>query len=102
MLAQLLVHAVWAGAVATALAYGLALRRQEFLIPARWSFRLVAAGVVLLFGVLLWRVLAHDFRFTYIWGHSSTQLPLHLLIASTYAGQEGSLLLWTFGSRSSE
>jgi cytochrome c-type biogenesis protein CcmF len=96
MLAQLLVHAVWAGAVATALAYGLALRRQEFLIPARWSFRLVAAGVVLLFGVLLWRVLAHDFRFTYIWGHSSTQLPLHLLIASTYAGQEGSLLLWTF------
>ncbi len=36
-----------------------------------------------------------NFQYTYVWNYSSTQLPLHLLISSFYAGQEGSFLLWS-------
>ncbi|MCS7176922.1 MAG: cytochrome c biogenesis protein CcsA [Candidatus Kapabacteria bacterium] len=95
MVPQFLVHLVWSVAVATALCYGLAYRRQEFLPPARWGYTLLASGVAVVWLVLLVSTLLHDFRYTYIWGHSSRQLPLELLISSTYAGQEGSLLLWT-------
>ncbi|NQW29510.1 MAG: cytochrome c biogenesis protein CcsA [Ignavibacteria bacterium] len=37
----------------------------------------------------------HRFEYTYVWSYSSTELPLHLLIACFYSGQEGSFLLWT-------
>lgn len=94
MIAQFLVHLVWAFAVATVIGYGLAHRHPEYLRPAQWSYRLTGAGVGVIWLVLLISILTHDFRYTYVWGHSSRQLPLHLLIASSYAGQEGSLLLW--------
>ncbi len=96
MVAQFLVHLVWALAVVTACAYGIGRQRREFLPPARAGFVLLSSGIGLLWGLLLWAVFTHDFRYTYVWGHSSRQLPLQLLLSSSYAGQEGSLMLWTF------
>ncbi|GBD07071.1 Cytochrome c-type biogenesis protein CcmF [bacterium HR21] len=96
MLGQFLVHGVWALAVGAAVTFALGRRRQEFLVPARVSFALLVAGIGVLWLLLLGAVLTHDFRYTYVWGHSSRQLPFHLLLSSSYAGQEGSLMLWVF------
>ncbi len=94
MIAQLTVHLVWALAVATVVGYVVSRRRSEYLGPARWAYTLTSAGVGVVWLVLLGSIFSHDFRYTYVWGHSSRYLPLHLLLASSYAGQEGSLLLW--------
>ncbi len=96
MVAQFLVHLVWALAVATSVGYVLARCRREYIVPARLGYTVVGIGVSVIWLVLLISTLLHEFRYTYVWSHSSRQLPLHLLIASSYAGQEGSLLLWSF------
>src|SRR5690349_7555393 len=45
---------------------------------------------------MLYLIITHQFQYTYVWNHSSTDLPLNLLIATFYAGQEGSFHLWAF------
>jgi cytochrome c-type biogenesis protein CcmF len=45
---------------------------------------------------LLYLIITHQFQYTYVWNHSSSDLPLNLLIATFYAGQEGSFHLWAF------
>src|SRR2546427_872335 len=45
-------------------------------------------------GVLLSALVRHDFSFTYVASHTSTQLPLGYSISAFWGGQEGSLLLW--------
>jgi cytochrome c-type biogenesis protein CcmF len=40
-------------------------------------------------------ILSHDFTYSYVWGHSSKELSTPLLVATFYAGQEGSFMLWT-------
>src|SRR5256712_7689529 len=44
--------------------------------------------------VLLSALVRHDFSFTYVASHTSTQLPLGYSISAFWGGQEGSLLLW--------
>ncbi len=39
-------------------------------------------------------ILNHDFRYSYVAGYSSRDLPIEYLISSFWAGQEGSFLLW--------
>ncbi len=45
---------------------------------------------------LLYLIISHQFQYTYVWSNSSTDLPVNLLIATFYAGQEGSFHLWAF------
>jgi cytochrome c-type biogenesis protein CcmF len=44
--------------------------------------------------VLLSALLRHDFSFTYVADHTSTELPTAYSISAFWGGQEGSLLLW--------
>jgi cytochrome c-type biogenesis protein CcmF len=44
--------------------------------------------------VLLSALLRHDFSFTYVADHTSTELPTSYSISAFWGGQEGSLLLW--------
>src|SRR5438445_13888986 len=44
--------------------------------------------------VLLSALIRHDFSFTYVADHTSTELPLGYSISAFWGGQEGSLLLW--------
>ena len=39
-------------------------------------------------------VLTHQFQYSYVYRYSSRDLPLHFLISSFWAGQEGTFLLW--------
>ncbi len=54
----------------------------------------VAALVTLASAILLYLLLARDFRVVYIYQHVSTHLPTVYTISAFWAGQEGSFLLW--------
>ncbi|MFL5936740.1 MAG: heme lyase CcmF/NrfE family subunit [Gaiellaceae bacterium] len=45
-------------------------------------------------GVLLSALVRHDFSFSYVAQHTSTELPTGYSISAFWGGQEGSLLLW--------
>jgi len=45
---------------------------------------------------LLYLFLTHHFQTEYVFGYSSSDLPLFYLISSFWAGQEGTFLLWLF------
>jgi cytochrome c-type biogenesis protein CcmF len=44
--------------------------------------------------ILIVLLLKHDFSNGYVYGYSDSTLPLHFLLSSFYAGQEGSFLFW--------
>jgi len=46
--------------------------------------------------VLLAAFLSDQFQIQYVAQHSSRDLPLYLKVSAVWAGQEGSLLLWSF------
>ncbi|MEW6509644.1 MAG: cytochrome c biogenesis protein CcsA [Bacteroidota bacterium] len=48
--------------------------------------------------LLLILLLRHDFTNGYVYSYSDSRLPLHFLISSFYAGQEGSFLFWALCS----
>lgn len=58
-------------------------------------FYLAAAGVVAASATLLVALLVHDFAIAFVTEHTDRSLPVPLLAAAFYGGQEGSLLYWT-------
>ena len=50
--------------------------------------------VVLASAILTALILSHDFSNGYVYGYSDRSLPLHFLLSTFYAGQEGSFLFW--------
>jgi len=81
----------------SATAYFISFRKKsdEHLQLARISFHGSAISVLVSSFLLLYFILTHQFQYAYVWNYSSTDLPLHLLISTFYAGQEGSFMLWT-------
>ncbi len=65
--------------------------------PRRYVY-LAASGIILASAVLLLLLVQHDYSNGYVYSYSSTSLPLHFLISSFYAGQEGSFLFWALCS----
>lgn len=57
-----------------------------------------ALGISFASLLLLMLLLLHDFTNGYVYSYSSRDLPLHFLISSFYAGQEGSFLFWALCS----
>ena len=56
----------------------------------------VVALVTVSLGVAWALILTDNFGFEYVAGHSNEAMPLHYKIGSLWAGQAGSLLLWTW------
>jgi cytochrome c-type biogenesis protein CcmF len=54
--------------------------------------------VVIASAILTALLLTHDFSNAYVYGYSDRSLPLHFLLSSFYAGQEGSFLFWVLCS----
>jgi len=61
---------------------------------ARYSFTAFTAFMTLASMFLMLAILRHEFFYSYVAQYSSRDLPLHYLISSFWAGQEGSFLLW--------
>jgi len=74
--------------------YGASLKNNRLLKLARFSFWLATFFCAISSFALLYAFLTHDFRISYVFGYSSSDLPLFYLISSFWAGQEGSFLLW--------
>jgi len=77
-------------------AFGFRKSRGDFLSSSR-------RGVVLTFGllsfasaILVYALLAHDFRLEYVAGYTSTTLPPFYSLSAFWAGQKGSLLFWAW------
>ena len=97
MIGQLLIHLLFGLAVGSTVAYAIAWVRKSPRIASigRILFGVLAIGLVASSASLITLIIQHRFEYTYVWNYSSRELPLHLLIATFYSGQEGSFLLWT-------
>jgi cytochrome c-type biogenesis protein CcmF len=98
MSGKLLTYILLALALGSAGAYFLSVRQNSEKLKSigRYAFYALAGGIAGMVLMLLANIFSHNFQYTYIWSYSSTTLPMHLLVSSFYAGQEGSFLLWTF------
>ncbi len=60
----------------------------------RWSYGSMTGLLAVASILLMAAILRHDFRYDYVIGYSSRDLPLVYLIAAFWGGQEGTYLLW--------
>ncbi|GIV61792.1 MAG: cytochrome c assembly protein [Rhodothermaceae bacterium] len=89
------------GFVACGLA-GLAYLRAAQLGTSRSDWQAIGHGAWLVmaltttaaFGVLMYLTVTHQFQYAYVHQHTSRDLSLKFLISASWAGQEGSFLLW--------
>lgn len=97
MVGQILVNFLFASAIVSSGAYFLSLRNDDAQLRkiGRMFFLLVFGGMLIASGMLLYNLLTHDFRYTYVQSYSSRELPWFYLVSTFYAGQEGSFMLWT-------
>ena len=83
--------------LASTVTYWLSIRDPErWRGPARQSYVLMTAAVVVGSALLMYLLVTHDYRLHYVWAYSDNLLPLHYLISTFWGGQEGSFLLWIF------
>src|SRR5512142_2079328 len=68
----------------------------DYLPFARRAYAMFVACVVATSAILMALLLNHRFDVSYVASYSSRDLPLHFLISTFWAGQEGSFLLWCF------
>ncbi|MCM2272551.1 MAG: cytochrome c biogenesis protein CcsA [candidate division Zixibacteria bacterium] len=91
---------IFTAAIASALSavfYFLAWRgKDHFQGLARRFFHVTTVAVIGALSTLMYLILTHDFSVAYVFSYSSTDLPLHYLIATLWGGQEGTFLLWLF------
>lgn len=67
---------------------------QDWRKLGRYSWWVMTISTLLAFGLLVFLNLTHQFEYAYVWENTSIDLPLDYLVAATWAGQEGSFLLW--------
>ncbi len=99
MINQLIIDIAFATAVITSILNFIVFFKNDSPVEilknlARTSYFILTSLIIVASATLLVNILGHNFQITYVWSYSSNELPLHLLISSFFAGQEGSLLLW--------
>jgi cytochrome c-type biogenesis protein CcmF len=90
---ELLIQAAFALAIASTALFTGALRGRK-LPGAPLMFGLHTAALVAAITLLIAHFAAHRFQFEYVAQHSSRALTPIMSIAASWAGQEGSILLW--------
>src|ERR1035438_6265713 len=81
---------------ATASVVGRIKRKPFLIVSAGRAVYSVWLLVALASGILVSRLLASDFSFSYVAEHSNRDMPVLYKFAAWWGGQEGSLLFWTF------
>ena len=84
------------GVVSTVAFFAAARGAERWQSIARQAYVLMTAAVVVASALLMYLLLNHDYRVFYVFSYSDNALPLHFLISTFWAGQEGSFLLWIF------
>jgi cytochrome c-type biogenesis protein CcmF len=98
MVGAVIVKLAFAASVFSVLCYFAHYRKAavRYQLFGRYFYLLAAAGIIAAAGVHIYHIVTHQFQYYYVWNHSSTDLPLSLLVSTSYAGQEGSFMLWAF------
>lgn len=81
------------------LAYGKYWQREDRLSwrkLGRASYLIHAISVFGIVGTLFYMMLNHYYEYSYVWNHTSNELPTRYMFSSFWEGQEGSFLLWMF------
>jgi len=94
MFGRIIVYILFVLASGTAWMFFYSYRKNLTSGIAEKLFYVLAEGIVFISLFLMGNIYSHNFQYTYIWDYSSSELPTYLLIASFYAGNEGSFLLW--------
>ncbi len=76
--------------------WGLSRSDKRWIQSAQNASYTVAAMLGLALLLLLVAFLTNHFEIRYVAQHSSTLIPIYLKMSAVWAGQEGSLLLWSF------
>jgi cytochrome c-type biogenesis protein CcmF len=99
MIGSILISLAFAAALVSMGSYAMTLRRESTALRniARAGFHVAVISFLAASATLMYLIVTHQFQYEYIWSHSSTNLSTPLLMASFYAGQEGSFMLWTLG-----
>ena len=93
----ILMWAALLAGVASTVTYWLSIKEPErWRAPARQSYLVMTAAIVIGSGLLMYLLVTHDYRLHYVWAYSDNLLPVHYLISTFWGGQEGSFMLWIF------
>lgn len=100
MLGSLLISFSFSAAIISCVSYLLSIKNrnennEKKISIARSGFHATVISFMVASAFQMYNILKLDFRYTYIWGHASTQLSKPLLMSTFYSGQEGSFMLWT-------
>ncbi|MFA6025348.1 MAG: cytochrome c biogenesis protein CcsA [Ignavibacteriaceae bacterium] len=63
---------------------------------ARMSFHAMAMFVIIASAFLMYLIITHQYQYEYVYSYSSDDLPFGYLLATFWAGQQGSFMLWLF------
>jgi cytochrome c-type biogenesis protein CcmF len=69
---------------------------QNTLTLARIGYHATAILILAASALLLHAILTHQYQYKYVYDYSGSGMATGMLIATFYAGQEGSFMLWTF------
>jgi cytochrome c-type biogenesis protein CcmF len=62
----------------------------------RLAYRIHSIAVIGVMSTLFMMIYKHLYQYSYVWEHSDNSMPRMYTLASFWADQEGSFLLWTF------
>src|SRR5689334_22197887 len=85
------------GSILAVVLYALSLRgNRKVLLAARSAFAMTVFSAVFTFARLMWIVYHRQFQYKYVFEYSDVTLHFPWNIAASWAGQEGSFVLWAF------
>jgi len=73
---------------------GLEERGADWTKIGRAAWLVMFLSTVAAFGILVYLNITHQFQYAYTYENTSMDLPLDYVVAASWAGQEGSFLLW--------
>lgn len=69
---------------------------QNTITMARIGYHATAILVLAASALLLYSILTHQYQYKYVYDYSGSGMATGMLMATFWAGQEGSFMLWTF------
>jgi cytochrome c-type biogenesis protein CcmF len=70
------------------------IEKQRLAKAANWIYGVHTIAIITIGVILYYLILSHRFEYNYVWRYSSMSLPVRYIIASMWAGQEGSFWVW--------
>ena len=80
--------------VVSTVTYLLSYFNNNLLKTGKITYWIMSLGLIFVSSFFLSNIISHNFQYAYIYNHSNTEMSSYFLLASFYAGQEGSFLLW--------